>query len=95
MRVWLAAFVLSGCCIDCSGAGDALYGPRVTSPDGGTHLIVGPFSWKCAARIDKKPAPQGVPIAVKPGKHFVGCDEDEMEVDVPAGMTVTVDYFGP
>lgn len=93
MRAWLVAFALSGCCVDC--AGDDVHGRRVKSPDGGTQLIAGPFDWKCAAKIDGAPVTQGAPVAVKPGLHRVECDTEALGVHVPAGMTVTVDYFGP
>ncbi len=63
--------------------------------DGGSELVAGPFDWKCAAKIDGKSVPQGARVAVKPGKHIVECDEESIEVDVPIGMSVTVDYFGP
>lgn len=93
MRFLLAAFVLSGCCVDCSD-GD-VHSNREKSRDGGTELIAGPFSWKCAAKVDGKPVTQGAPVAVKPGVHRVECDADLIEVDVRPGTTVTVDYFGP
>jgi hypothetical protein len=87
VRALFAALVLSGCSVDCSGG--------KTSAAGSTTLTAGPFSWKCAAKLDGVAVAQGVPMTVKPGKHLVSCDAESLEVTVTRGESITVDYFGP
>lgn len=93
MKCFVFALMLSGCCVSCED-GD-VHSSRTQTRDGGSELIAGPFDWKCAAKIDGVPVKQGVAMSVKPGVHRVACDDEQIDVDVPAGESVTVDYFGP
>lgn len=93
LQAAVLSVTLAGCRVDC--AGNDVHGQRGKALDGGAAIVAGPFDWACAAKVDGAPVAQGVPVAVKPGRHRVSCDAELLEVSVRAGEVVTIDYFGP
>jgi len=77
-----------------------LRGHEVSSPDGGTYLVVDDDNGGvCGSiRVDGRdwPQPLNTPHPIAPGTHSIACgDGAGLQFTVAAGTTFHFDYWGP